>query len=192
MFILTFVVIFGPKKGVFSTYLSFWNFKYFNFNQILLNSSKFFFDFNLTKFNHFLLYRFQFTIITCRTTIYLLFSFWIFFFFFGESLLMILFNFSTLTDSINADYFMLFKTHTIFFLNTSSFYLSNAIMFYILFFTSCSFIFLLNLRYTFNYYYINSIWFFDFFFLFFLSYLYFKNIFFFLFFFIIISVYKCL
>ena len=82
MFILTFVVIFGPKKGVFSTYLSFWNFKYFNFNQILLNFNKNSNNFNLNKFNHHLLYRFQFTIVTCRTTIYLLFSFWIFFFFF--------------------------------------------------------------------------------------------------------------
>ena len=192
MFILTFVVIFGPKKGVFSTYLSFWNFKYFNFNQILLNFNKTFSDFNLNKFNNLLFYRFQFTIVTCRTTIYLLFSFWIFFFFFGESLLMILFNFSTLTDSINADYFMIFKNHTVFYLNNASFNLSNTIMFYILFFTSCSFTFLLNLRYTFNYYYINSIWFFDLFFLLILSYLYFNNIFFFILSFIIINIYKVL
>jgi hypothetical protein len=105
---------------------------------------------------------------------------------------MILFNFSTLTDSINADYFMIFKNHTVFYLNNASFNLSNTIMFYILFFTSCSFTFLLNLRYTFNYYYINSIWFFDLFFLLILSYLYFNNIFFFILSFIIINIYKVL
>ena len=178
MFILTFVVIFGPKKGVFTTYLSFWNFKYFNFNQLLINVNKKYSNFNLNNFNNYLLYRFQFTIVTCRTTIYLLFSFWLFFFFFGESLLMILFNFSTLTDSVPSNYFMFFKNHVIFDLNVSSSSLSNTVMFYILFFTSCSFIFLLNLRYTFNYFYLNSIWFFDFFFLTIIFYLYMTNFFF--------------
>lgn len=158
MFILSFVVIFGIKKGVYSTYYSFWNFKYFNFNHILVN----FFNKKINSldfFNFYSLYRFQYTIVTCRTTIYLLFSFWCFFFFFGESLLMILFNFSTITDSISSNYFMFFKTHTIFFLNQSSSNLNNVIMFYILFFTSCSFIFLLNMRYNFNYYYLNSVFF---------------------------------
>ena len=178
MFILTFVVVFGPKKGVFTTYLSFWNFKYFNFNQLLINVNKKYSNFSLNNFNNYLLYRFQFTIFTCRTTIYLLFSFWLFFFFFGESLLMILFNFSTLTDSVPSDYFMFFKNHIIFDLNTSSSSLSNTVMFYILFFTSCSFIFLLNLRYTFNYFYLNSIWFFDFFFLTVIFYLYLASFFF--------------
>ena len=178
MFILTFVVIFGPKKGVFTTYLSFWNFKYFNFNQLFINFNKKYSNFNLNNFNNYLLYRFQFTIVTCRTTIYLLFSFWLFFFFFGESLLVILFNFSTLTDSVPSSYFMFFKNHVIFDLNVSSLSLSNTVMFYILFFTSCSFIFLLNLRYTFNYFYLNSIWFFDFFFLTIIFYLYVTNFFF--------------
>lgn len=191
MFILTFVVIFGPKKGVFTTYLSFWNFKYYSFNNILINFNKTYNNFNLKKFNYYLLYRFQFTIITCRTTVYLLFSFWLFFFFFGESLLMILFNFSTLTDSIGADYFMIFKNHTVFYLNNSSSNLSNSIMFYIIFFTTCSFIFLLNLRYTFNYFYLNSIWLFDFFFLLVLFYLYFNFLSLYLFlFFIFLGFYK--
>ena len=81
MFILVFVVIFGPKKGILTTYSLFWNFKYFNITQILIN----FFNLNYknSKFlNFYLLYRFQFTLITCRTTIYILFSFWLFFFFF--------------------------------------------------------------------------------------------------------------
>lgn len=160
MFILTFVVIFGPKKGILTTYASFWNFKYFFYNQILINfiNKK---TFNHDFLNFYLLYRFQYTIVTCRTTIYLLFSFWLFFFFFGESLLMILFNFSTITDSVYSDYFFLFKHHTIFSLTTLSSFLSDTIMFYIIFFTTCSFIFLLNLRYTFNYFYLNNLWFFD-------------------------------
>ena len=178
MFILTFVVIFGPKKSTLMTYLTFWNFKYFNFNYILINflNNKFK---NASLFNFYLLYRFQFTIVTCRTTIYLLFSFWLFFFFFGESLLLILFNFSTLSDAISSNYFFIFKNHTIFLLNSSSFFLSNTIMFYIIFFTSCSFIFLLNLRYTFNYFYLNNVWIFDAFFLLIICYLFINNFFFF-------------
>ena len=191
MFILTFVVIFGPKKGVFTTYLSFWNFKYYTLNHILLNFYKNLINFDLKNINKYFLYRFQFTIFTCRTTIYLLFSFWLFFFFFGESLLMILFNFSTLTDSINANYFMIFKNHTQFYLNNSSTLLSNSVMFYIIFFTSCSFIFLLNLKYTISYSYVNNIWFFDFFFLFIFFYLFLNNLFFLLiFFFFFNNLYK--
>jgi hypothetical protein len=165
MFILTFVVMFGAKKGVFTTYYLFWNYKYFNLNQILLNFQEL--KINNTKLlNFYLLHRFQFTLFTCRTTIYILFSFWLFFFFFGESLLLILFNFTTLTDSISSHSFFIFKSHILFFLNTSSVYLSNTIMFYIIFFTTCSFIFLLNLRYTFNYFYLKNLWFFDFIFFF--------------------------
>ncbi len=181
MFILTFVVVFGPKKGVFTTYLSFWNFKYYDYTRILINFSKNYNNFNLKNLNFKLFYRFQFTIVTCRTTIYLLFSFWLFFFFFGEILLLILFNFSTLTDSISSDYFMIFKNHTIFYLNNSSSRLSNYIMFYILFFTTCSFIFLLNLRYSFNYLYFNNLLFLDILFLLILSYLFFHTFFFYFF-----------
>jgi hypothetical protein len=174
MFILSFVVIFGPKKGVYTTYASFWNFKYYNLNQLIINfiNKKYL---NLQLFNFYTLYRFQYTIITCRTTIYLLFTFWLFFFFFGESLLLILFNFSTIADSISSNYFIFFKNHTIFSLNQASSYLSNTIMFYIIFFTSCSFIFLLNMRYNFNYFYLNNLFLFDFFFIFILSFLYLNN-----------------
>lgn len=171
MFILVFVVMFGPKKSILSTYAFFWNFKYFNINQILIN----FLNkelISLNKLNFYLLYRFQYTIVTCRTTIYLLFSFWLFFFFFGESLLLILFNFITVTDSIYSDYFFIFKNFTVFNLNINSANLSNTIMFYIIFFTSCSFIFLLNLRYTFNYNYLHNIWLFDFLFIFIIFYLF--------------------
>ncbi len=179
MFILVFIVIFGPKKSPLSTYLVYWNFKYFNFNQILINFLNNSYK-NLKDLNFYTLYRFQFTIITCRTTIYVLFSFWLFFFFFGESLLLILFNYTTVTDSIYGNYFFIFKNNTIFSFNLSSNFLSNTIMFYISFFTLCSFIFLLNLRYTFNYFYLNYIWIFDFFFIFLIFYLFLNYYIFFL------------
>jgi hypothetical protein len=76
MFILVFVVIFGPKKGVYTTYASFWNFKYYNLNQIIINFFNKNYN-NLNFLNFYTIYRFQYTIITCRTTIYLLFSFWL-------------------------------------------------------------------------------------------------------------------
>ena len=173
MFILVFVVIFGPKKGIYTTYASFWNFKYYNLNQIIVkflnNKYK-----NASLLNFYSFYRFQYTIVTCRTTIYLLFSFWLFFFFFGESLLMLLFNFSTITDAVSSNYFFIFKNHNLFSLNYFSTNLSNTIMFYIIFFTSSSFIFLLNMRYNFNYFYLNAVFFFDFIFLFFILFLFFN------------------
>lgn len=179
MFILTFVVMFGAKKGVFTTYYLFWNYKYFSLNQILLNLKELKIN-NIKLLNFYLLHRFQFTLFTCRTTIYILFSFWLFFFFFGESLLLILFNFTTITDSISSHSFFIFKTHILFFLNNSSMYLNNTIMFYIIFFTTCSFIFLLNLRYTFNYFYLKNLWFFDLIFIFICLTLFVNKIFLFL------------
>jgi hypothetical protein len=163
MFILVFTVIFGSKKGNLSVYSNFWNFKYYEFNQFFINflNNKI----NFKTLNYYFLYRFQYTIITCRATIYVLFSFWIFFFSFGESLYLLIFNFSSLTDSINSNYFFIFKNHTIFFINNVSLYLSNTIMFYIIFFTSCALIFLLNIKYTFNYMYLNNLWILDFIFI---------------------------
>ena len=165
MFILVFVVMFGAKKGTLATYFMFWNYKYFNLNQILINIlNSDIKNVNSKLLNFYTLHRFQFTLFTCRTTIYLLFSFWLFFFFFGESLLVLLFNFSTITDAISSSSFFTFKTHIIFFLNSSSSFLNNVILFYIIFFTASSFLFLLNLRYSFNYFYVKNLWFFDFFF----------------------------
>ena len=170
MFILAFVVIFGPKKGVFTTYLSFWSFNLSsNFNS-LINYFETRSDF--LKLNNALLFNFQFTIFTSRFTVYLLFGFWCFFFFFGETLLLILFNFNTLTDSVHSDFFFLLKNHTIFYLNLSSTLLNLNIMFYILFFTFCSFLFLINLRYNFNYFYLNFTFFLDLLFLALIIYLY--------------------
>ncbi len=181
MFILVFVVMFGAKKGTLATYFMFWNYKYFNLNQILINIlNSDIKNVNSKLLNFYTLHRFQFTLFTCRTTIYLLFSFWLFFFFFGESLLVLLFNFSTITDAISSSSFFTFKTHVIFFLNSSSSFLNNVILFYIIFFTASSFLFLLNLRYSFNYFYVKNLWFFDFFFLIVFTSLFFNKIFIFL------------
>lgn len=149
MLILVFVVSFGAKKGTILTYSSYWysNF-YYNFQMLssTLNDKN-------TKSNlkWLLIHRFQFTMITSRTTIYLLFSFWCFFFFFGEILLLLTFNFNTLTDLIPSNFFMFTKSHVIFLMDNGNAYLNDVIFFYILFFTTCSLLFLLNLRYSFNY-----------------------------------------
>lgn len=166
MFILTFVVIFGPKRGVYMTYAPFWNFKSYFLNKILINSFKRRTSRHLM--DYYFKYRFQFTMLTARSTIYVLFLFWCFFFFFGETLYLILFNFSTLTDAIPANYFFSYKTHTVFYLAIYNSYLGSTLMFYICFFTICSFIFLLNLRYSFNYFYLNNFFFFEIFLFFFL------------------------
>lgn len=172
MFTLVFIVMFGPKKGVLTTYAGFWNFKYHDMCQILTN----FLNTDLSSaraLNAYLIYRFQFTIITCRTTVYILFSFWLFFFFFGESLLLILFNFTSATDAIYGNYFFTFKSHNIFSVTTFSAKLASAISFYIAFFAACAFIFLMNMRYTFNYFYLNNLWLFDLAFIGFMFYLFF-------------------
>lgn len=149
MLILVFVVSFGAKKGTILTYASYWYANFYNNFQMLtttLNNKN-----SQTTLKSILTHRFQFTIITSRTTIYLLFSFWCFFFFFGEILLLLTFNYNNLTDLIPSNFFMFTKSHVIFLMDNGNAYLNDVIFFYILFFTTCSLLFLLNLRYTFNY-----------------------------------------
>jgi NADH:ubiquinone oxidoreductase subunit 5 (subunit L)/multisubunit Na+/H+ antiporter MnhA subunit len=149
MLILVFVVSFGAKKGTILTYANYWYSNFYNNFQLLsttLNNKN-----SQTNLKHLLKHRFQFTIITSRTTIYLLFSFWCFFFFFGEILLLLTFNYNNLTDLIPSNFFMFTKSHVIFLMDNGNAYLNDVIFFYILFFTTCSLLFLLNLRYSFNY-----------------------------------------
>ena len=149
MLILIFVVFFGPKKGVISSYASYWltNF-YLNFYS-LVNVKGSFMDSSAVQ--TLLLYKFQFTVITSRTTIYVLFCFWCFFFFFGEFLFLVTFNFNTLVDLIPSSYFTCFKSHLIFMLDNGSSWLGDSIFFYILFFTTSALLFLFNLKFTFIY-----------------------------------------
>ena len=185
MLILIFIVAFGPKKGTLLTYISFWKFNYYFTNVLIVkgNLEKI----NRTDLSRNLYYRLQFTILTSRATVYLLFSFWCFFFFWGESLLLIVFNFSSLTDTINSNFFFLLKNHIVFFLNVSSTKVSSVITFYITFFTLASLLFLLNLRISFNFNYFANIYKFDLIFVLISGYIFFKWIVFFLIFLLIIK-----
>lgn len=153
MFVLLFIVGFGPKRGNRSSYSLFWNISH-NFNyQIILNSiNNLFLTFK--AYNQYSTHRYQFTIVTCRTTIYVLFIFWNFFFFFGESLLVLLFNYSSVVETIQSNFFFSLKSHPTLTLQTSSVDLNFLIMFYIIVFSISAFIFLLNLKFSFNYTYI--------------------------------------
>jgi hypothetical protein len=150
MFILAFIVMFGPKKGTLAAYSGVWDYNFIintnsifskNINQLGRESSKIFIT------------RYHYTSITSRLTSYFLFSFWLFFFFYGESLLLIIFNYSTLVDTVSSTSFFTIKQHVIFFLITTPAQLTSYINFYIYFLTSCSFLFLLNFNYSYNYNY---------------------------------------
>ncbi len=174
MFILVFIVIFGPKKGNFSVYKLFWNFKDTLLNVILakkiLNKKFKFLD--LVKFRT--LFNFQFSILTSRSTVFVLFLFWNFFFFFGEFFLMILFDYSSITNSTNNNSFLNIKNYTIYNLSIETSFSLRIIMFYICFFTLTSFFFLFNLKiiniYFFNFFsFVLDVLYVIFFFFFFLS-----------------------
>lgn len=151
MLILVFVVSFGPKKGTLLSYATYWYTNtYLNFKLLINSQSN---GTSLMSIFHTMRADFQFTIITSRITTYVLFSFWCFFFFFGESLLLMTFNFNNLNDLIPSSFFTHLKTHMIFLTENSNNYLNTTIMYYILFFTTSAVIFLLNLKYTLNYNY---------------------------------------
>lgn len=147
MFLLIFLVMFGPKKGSITIYEPNWGFKFQD--QI----KTFTFKKNFIK-NYY--YNFQFTVVTSRLTSYFLFSFWLFFFFFGEILLLVILNYSTTCDSINSSCFMSIKQHIIFYLITIPVKLSYHINSYIYFLTSCSFFYMMNLSYSYSYRYLSQ------------------------------------
>jgi hypothetical protein len=130
MFILSFIVMFGPKKGALVAYSGIWD-----HNPITNSISLFNDNIRFSKGGYSLVksltIRFHFTVVTSRLTSYFLFSFWLFFFFYGESLLLIMFNYTTLVDSISSSSFSTIKQHVIFFLTTTPSKLTSYINFYI-------------------------------------------------------------
>jgi hypothetical protein len=73
--------------------------------------------------------------------------------FYGESLLLVMFNYSTIVDTITSNSFLSLKQHVIFFLTTSPLKLLQLLNFYIGFLTLCGLISLVNLGYIYNYSY---------------------------------------
>ena len=154
MFILVFLVMFGPKKGSIIAYAPNWEFNFnLQFSSLIQFSKSWLKNNQHLDLINLLKYRFHFTTITSRFTSYVLFSFWIFFFFYGETLLLVVLNYSTPVDTITSSSFFTIKQHIIFFLTTTSAKLSNHINFYIFYLTSCSFMFLINFNFYYNYNY---------------------------------------
>ena len=153
MFTRVFLVMFGPKKGSIASYVSSWDFhliqQSYTFALYLKSPVRCQTISVVSKISH----RLQFTAITSRLTSYFLFSFWLFFFFYGETLLLVTFNYSTPVDTITSSAFFTIKQHIIFLLTTTPHKLISYINFYILFLTSCAFMYLINLNYSYNYNY---------------------------------------
>lgn len=152
MFILIFVVSFGTKKGVLASYSFAWRSLYSQSLWILTHFH------NLSRREirdkHKKYYfRFQHSALTSRFTIYLLLTFWLFFFFFGEILLLVTLNYNVLTDAIQSGFFVFFKHHSIFATYSSNTSLDDTIFFFILFFMFTALTFLMTLRFTHSYNY---------------------------------------
>jgi hypothetical protein len=151
MLMLVFFAMFGIKKGSIIVYKSLW---FFSFSDHI--KSIFHFRRRLTYKPNMLtlhLYRLSFTAITSRSTSYILLTFWIFFFFFGESLLLITFNYTTISDTILSSSFFVLKQHTIFFVNSLSLNLGFNIVCFIFFLTSAAVMYLANSNYSSSYSY---------------------------------------
>lgn len=155
MFILVFVVSFGTKKGVLSSYSFAW---YPLFTQSLWLLTNFHSLCHRRIWNKRQVYyfRFQHTALTSRFTTYLLVTFWAFFFFFGESLLLVTLNYNSLVDSIQSSFFVLPKNHSVFNTFSSNNLLGEVIFFFILLLTAVSIGFLLNLKFSHSYRYTHS------------------------------------
>jgi len=152
MFILIFIVSFGTKKGTLAAYSGSW-YSLLSSTFALLFNTRLKVDTKQWNVRRFYLYRFQHTALTSRTTIYILFTFWCFFFFFGEILLLTTLNYNTLIDQIPSSFFVLVKSHVVFMTDSSNAFLGDMIFFFVLFFSTTAAAFLLNLRYTHAYSY---------------------------------------
>jgi hypothetical protein len=144
MFILVFIVMFGPKKGFIGVYSSAWTVN--SLFQLLTHYKS-----TVFSSRNFIPHYLQFTIITSRLTTYILFTFWLFFFFFGEILLLILLNYSVTVDTILSTSFFTVKQHIIFYISSMSSYLTTQINFYIFFLTSSALLYLVNLSFQSQY-----------------------------------------
>lgn len=155
MFTLIFIVVFGPKKSARAVYAVSWNFFFKN----IIN---FLFNFTVPNFaaNNALFY--QYTSMTGRLTIRLLFLFWLFFFFFGEYCLTFIFDFNSLTNLIPNNSFFSEKSHFFAQMTTTSSCLSDLLNFFIFFFGLIAANFLLNLKFTFAYHFVKNEILFDF------------------------------
>ena len=151
MFTLVFLVMFGPKKGSIVAYASSWDFTFTSsINQLTYFLRKSNVQYGI---NHLLSYRYQYTAVTSRSTSYLLLSFWVFFFFYGETLLLVVLNYSTPVDTITSSSFFTIKQHVVFFMLSTSAKLTSHINFYIYFLTGSAFMYLINYNYSYNYNY---------------------------------------
>nr|YP_010049526.1 NADH dehydrogenase subunit 5 [Strombidium cf. sulcatum]QPL15931.1 NADH dehydrogenase subunit 5 [Strombidium cf. sulcatum] len=140
MLMLTFLVTFNIKKAPITVYSSVLNLK--NYFIKLHSTSK-------TSYS----IKFMNTNITSRLTSYILFLFWVFFNFAGEYFLLILYNFSTLYDTIPSPSFFLLKQPNTFLLISNSVNFLSNLSFFIFFLVSSSIIFLININLTVNWNY---------------------------------------
>lgn len=141
MLMLVFLVMFGPKKGSIVAYRAGW---FNNLDLGIISTST-----TWSKLAH----KFLFTSVTSRSTSYMLISFWTFFFFFGETLLLVTFNYSTTIDTIASSSFFTIKQHPFTYMSTFSTSLMYHITFYIVFLTTSAILYLINLNYSYNYNY---------------------------------------
>ena len=173
MFILLFFVVFGVKKSNLGTYRTFWFFAPLEDLFVLTSTglrakilpktsgSR---DLIKLKLGGYLTHRFQFTAITSRSTVYLFFFFCFFFFFFGEFLVLLLINFTNLSDSLPANSFFSLKSHFVFDLQSYSFLLTKNLLSLIVFFSFAAVFYLLGLKWSFTYFYLSWSFYIDFFF----------------------------
>lgn len=150
MLTLVFIVYFGPKKGAPATYSTPWSLLVNHTRSLLVTRGATPMS-RLRGAAHGTLYRFQYTMITARPTVYVLGSMWVFFYTFGDFFFSLMFNYNTLVDTIPSGCFTYLKTHTIFMTESSNVYLSDSLFVFILFLLSSSFLFLVNWRLNFNY-----------------------------------------
>ena len=154
MLMLVFFAMFGVKKGSIVAYRSLWNFSFSDQLVSLYNYNKLGSVRDHKHWNY--LFRLSFTAITSRSTSYLLLSFWVFFFFFGELLLLITFNYSTISDTIVSSSFFNMKAHTILMLDSLSTKLGHHIECFIFFLTSAAVSYLITVNYSCNYLYFKN------------------------------------
>lgn len=149
MFTLIFSVVFGPRKSVLNVYFDGWKTPNLALKYFFLGSTTLKVPSNTILF-------LQNTNVTGRLTVWVLFLFWNFFYFFGEYFLSLIFNLSSISDSVIGSFFFYEKSHFIFNLKSSSQLLSQLINFFIFFFGLSSFLFLISLKFNFAYSYFKA------------------------------------
>ena len=131
MFLLTYSVLFGAKKGVSPTYYTLKLGSY-------VDARKESYRFGSSLTSRTLTSRYQYSLFSSRFSSLILLVFWVYVLFSGEGLLLILFSYDSPIDSVYSSFFLSLKSHAMFSTFSATSFTADSVILYVVLFTAAA------------------------------------------------------